>query len=81
MYIAAGDVGFWQGALRDSGDDVHRSMRDTVESRRMFAVDLLYSDHEGGQRAMTRFAVSPAGDEGWLASVTRQSNVDRDDPR
>jgi len=28
-----------------------------------------------------RFVVSTAGDDTWMGSVGRQSNVDRDDPR
>jgi hypothetical protein len=81
LYIAAGDVGFWQGALREPDDPVRLAMVEVVEARRNFTIDVLYSDHEGGQRAMTRFLVSPAGDDTWLGSVGRQSNIDRDDPR
>ncbi len=81
LYIAAGDVGFWQGALREPDDPQRLAMAEAVEKRENFTVDVLYSDHEGGQRAMTRFMVSPAGDDTWMGSVGRQSNVDRDDPR
>jgi hypothetical protein len=44
-------------------------------------VDLLYGDHEGGQRMISRFALIPKGDGGWLASVSRHWNLDRADPR
>ena len=81
LFIAAGDVGFWQGALREPDDPVRLAMVEVVEGRQTFTIDVLYSDHEGGQRAMTRFLVTPAGDDTWLGSVGRQSNVDRDDPR
>jgi hypothetical protein len=44
-----------------------------------------YGDHEGGQRVVTRFAVtsaeSPDGQQRWLASASRHWNVDRPDPR
>jgi hypothetical protein len=32
-------------------------------------VDLLYGDHEGGQRTITRFYLAPTEDGDWLASV------------
>lgn len=38
-------------------------------------------DHEGGQRTITRIALLPAHDEGWLASLSRHWNLDRADPR
>ena len=52
-------------------------------------MELLYGDHEGGQRAITRFTMLPLGTEdpgadserGWLASQSRHWNVDRPDPR
>ena len=81
LYIPVGDVGFWQGALREPDDPVRLAMVEVIEARRTYTIDVLYSDHEGGQRAMTRFLVTPAGDDTWMGSVGRQSNVDRDDPR
>jgi hypothetical protein len=81
LFIAAGDVGFWQGALREPDDSGRLAMAEVVEARQNFTIDVLYSDHEGGQRAMTRFLISPAGDDDWFAAVGRQSNIDRDDPR
>jgi len=51
-------------------------------------VELLYGDHEGGQRAVTRFTMLPinakegtAAEEGWFASQSRHWNIDRPDPR
>jgi hypothetical protein len=41
---------------------------------------VLYGDHEGGQRVISRFIVTPH-DERWLASVARYWNLDRKDPR
>jgi hypothetical protein len=54
-----------------------------IESRQMFSVDLLYGDHEGGQRTISRFGVIPReGDTPeWLCSVARHWNIDRPDPR
>ena len=43
-------------------------------------IDLMYGDHEGGQRTITRFILLPHNN-GWLASVTPHWNLDRSDPR
>jgi hypothetical protein len=80
LYVGAGDVGFWQGALRDA-DDLQTAIRAFVERHERFSIDLLYSDFEGGQRTMTRFLFMPGDQVTWLGSVTRHTNVDRDDPR
>jgi hypothetical protein len=81
LYVPGRDVGFWQAAIRDENDPEHRDLTDTVNARRIFTVDLLYSDHEGGQRAIGRFTLAPRGDGDWLCSVVRHWNLDRPDPR
>jgi hypothetical protein len=81
LYVPAGDIGFWQAAVRDSSDGDHAELRDAIAGRRVFAIDLLYSDHEGGQRAIGRFALAPGRDDQWMCSVVRHWNLDRPDPR
>ena len=55
--------------------------REAVEARKVLILDLLYGDHEGGQRVITRFALRPLDGEGWTATAARHWNIDRDDPR
>ncbi len=81
LYIAPGDVGFWQGAVRDRSDPVYAAARDAIEEPRRFGIEILYGDHELGQRSITRFALNPRDDGIWLASVSRHWSVDRPDPR
>ena len=85
LFVAAGGLGFWQGAVHDSGDAVHSSLTAAIQERRRFAIELLYSDHEGGQRIISLFSVTPrdASDdpEQWLCSVARHWSIDRPDPR
>jgi hypothetical protein len=81
LYIASGDQGFWQGAFRDQGEPMYAAARDAIEHRRTMTVDLLYGDLEGGQRTVSRFALLPREDDGWLAIVSRHWNLDRADPR
>jgi hypothetical protein len=63
MYVAAGDCGFWQGALRDPSTEHFKEVAAAVEARDPLMVDLLYGDFEGGQRVISRFtlAYSPFG--------------------
>jgi hypothetical protein len=81
LYVPSGDRGFWQGAFRDGDDQVLAAAAQAIRGREAMTVDLLYGDHEGGQRMVTRIALLPTPDEGWLASVSRHWNLDRDDPR
>jgi hypothetical protein len=81
LYIAAGDTGFWQGAFRDPADPRYEAAQVAVKGRDPLTIDLLYGDYEGGQRIISRFLLRPAGEDRWLASVTRHWNVDRPDPR
>ena len=82
LYIPAGDIGFWQGALRDRNESSYPEVRAAVERGARVLVDLLYGDHEGGQRMITRFAIADwEGVEGERVQALRHWNVDRSDPR
>jgi hypothetical protein len=81
LYIAPGEAGFWQGAFRDPRDPMFAEARSAIEEPRRVTIDVLYGDHELGQRSITRFSLSPRGDGHWLATVARHWNVDRPDPR
>jgi hypothetical protein len=52
-----------------------------VEARERLVLDVLYRDHEGGQRAISRLSLTPSSDGGRFASAARHWNIDRDDPR
>ena len=87
LYVPAGDISFWQAAMRDPIDPLYASVQAAIAAGIGLSIDLLYGDHEGGQRVITRFYVSPrnqaADDEPhlWLCSTARHWNLDRDDPR
>ena len=80
LYIAQGEIGFWQGAFRDPADPAFAAARGAILEPRRLVVDVLYGDHELGQRSITRFSLVPREDR-WLATVARHWNVDRPDPR
>jgi hypothetical protein len=84
LYVPAGDVSFWQGAIRDTEDPDYAGVAKAIEARQTLTIDLLYGDHEGGQRTISRFSANPGGGEDetqWLNSVSRHWNLDRQDPR
>jgi hypothetical protein len=81
LYIPAGDVGFWQVAVRDPADALHAGLLAAIEARRRLIVDILYSDHEGGQRVISRFSLAYSERSEWEVGVGHHWNVDRDDPR
>jgi hypothetical protein len=96
LYVPAGDISFWQAALRDAEDELYAPVRAAIASGGPLSLDLLYGDHEGGQRTITRFYMIPrdrpgepnadaerAEEDRWLrlCSVSRHWNIDRADPR
>ena len=82
LFIAPGETGFWQGAIRDGDHDSYDSLRLAAENHDRVIVDILYGDREGGQRTIARFTVSEwPRVEGERADVVRYWNVDSDDPR
>jgi hypothetical protein len=86
LYIPGGDVGLWQGALRDANDPRHGEIADAVARREPVAVELLYSDQVGAQRTISRFSLIPLAREeddrvSWVVSGTRHWYLDRAGPR
>jgi hypothetical protein len=86
LYVPAGDVSFWQAAMRDSSAPLYAPLLAAIQARTGITVDVLYGDHEGGQRTITRFYLSPRGhsDEApwlWTCATSRHWNLDRENPR
>lgn len=82
IYVAAGDVGFWQGAFREPATPEFAEAAAAITERRRLVIELLYGDHEGGQRTISLFSLQPRSDgTGWFVSVARHWNMDRADPR
>jgi hypothetical protein len=86
LYVPAGDNNFWQAAVRDPDDPLYAPLREAIDARNPISVDVLYGDHEGGQRTVTRFFLAPRSPDDeepwlWLCSTSRHWNLDRADPR
>ena len=77
LYVPAGDIGFWQGAIREPYDgDREETIAVIEEGEDVLIVDLLYGDHRGGQQAISRFSLRPQEDGRWLSQVVRHWEVD-----
>ena len=85
LYVAPSDVGFWQAAIRSAEDPDYQWLSRTVATMAPFTVELLYGDHDGRQRTITRFAMIPwtraEDDIEWYPTVSRHWYLDRPDPR
>ena len=86
IYIAPGDGGFCQVALREPGTEQFLALAERAKDREPFSLDVLYGDVEGGQRVITRLGLSPSPvpdspDNEWAISAGRHWNLDRPDPR
>jgi hypothetical protein len=81
LYVAPGDTGYWQGAVRDEDDRFMAPARQAVREREPLTIDLLYGDHEGGQRTITRFVLLPGEGSAWTARVFRHWSLEGLDPR
>ncbi|HEX9624233.1 MAG TPA: hypothetical protein VF979_07640 [Streptosporangiaceae bacterium] len=80
IYVAPGDTGFWQLALRDSAVPSYKTISAAVADKQILILSLLYGDFEGGQRVITQFVMRPATDD-WQLVVARHFNIDQADPR
>jgi hypothetical protein len=80
LYVPAGDIGMWQGALRNPDDQVRADVVDAIETGQQITVELLYSDQIGRQRTISRFGLVNTGDT-WLASLSRHWYLDWEGPR
>lgn len=81
IYVPAGDLGFWQGALRDREDPLFSTVAESIRNGERMTLDILYGDHRGGQRTITRFSLIPGHEGTWMATVGRHWNLDLPNPR
>ena len=81
IYVPAGELGFWQGALRDPSETLFKVASEAILDRRPLILDLLYPDLLGGQRTVSRFTLRPVGDDQWLPVIARHFTLDGNSPR
>ncbi|HXN38851.1 MAG TPA: hypothetical protein VN892_12495 [Solirubrobacteraceae bacterium] len=81
LYVPAGDIGFWQGAVREPDDPFREGLREAFLAGELLTVDLLYGDHEGGQLTISRFILTREQDGHWRPGVVRHWPLEGVDPR
>jgi hypothetical protein len=81
IYVPANSSGFWQAALRDPAAPEFGAAVKAIDAQELLTVEVLYGDHEGGQRMISRFTLSHVNDGVWLAAVSRHWDIDRAGPR
>ncbi len=75
LHVPAGDVGFWQAALRDPSSELFAATDEAIRTGGRLTVDILYGDHEGGQLAIARFVLLPSSDGRWRCDATHYWNL------
>jgi hypothetical protein len=81
LYVPAGDTGYWQGAVREPDDPFREGLREAFLAGGMLTVDLLYGDHEGGQRTISRFVLTREEGSEWRCGVIRHWVLEGVNPR
>jgi len=85
LYIPPGDIGMWQGALRDPNDPSRAALAAAIDAGEGISVELLYSDLIGRQRTITRFGLlakdGPREDGARYTSMSRHWFLDWEGPR
>jgi hypothetical protein len=93
LLIAPGELGYWEGAFRDSDDPQYDDAVTAAKDGELLSLDVLYGDYEGGQRIISRLMLRRGGDDPsrsapaspnslggsgyWIATVVRHWNIDR----
>ena len=81
LYVAIGEEGFWQGTFRDPAPPSSRRPRRSPTTTRSSRSRSSTATSRAGSGMVTRFAMTPRTDEGWIAAVTRHWYVDTPGPR
>jgi hypothetical protein len=81
IYVAPGDLGYWQGTFRDPASTGFQQAAAAIESGDRITVDVLYGDQEGGQRMISRISIRQLEHGRWVAASGRHWHLDRPAPR
>ena len=86
LYIPAGDVGLWQGAIRETDDPQQAEIADAIAHNEPVSIELVYSDQVGEQRTISRYSLIPfVSEDGdpvtWAVNGNRHWYLDRAGPR
>ena len=73
LYVPAGDVGYWQGAIREGDTDRGDAdaLRRAIEAGERLTLFLRYADQDGGHDTITRYTLTPDENGDWLFGIGR----------
>jgi hypothetical protein len=73
LYVPAGDVGYWQGAIREADTDRGDAdaLRRAIEAGERLTLYLRYADQDGGHDTVTRYTLMPDENGEWIFGIVR----------
>jgi hypothetical protein len=73
LYVPAGDVGYWQGAIREGDTDRGDAdaLRRAIEAGERLTLYLRYADQDGGHDTVTRYTLMPDENGDWIFGIAR----------
>ena len=73
LYVPAGDVGYWQGAIREGDSDRGDAagLRQAIDARARLTLYLRYADQDGGHDTITRYTLTTDENGDWLFGIAR----------
>jgi hypothetical protein len=73
LYVPAGDVGYWQGAIREGDTDRGDAdaLRRAIEAGERLTLFLRYADQDGGHETVTRYSLMPDENGDWIFGIAR----------
>jgi hypothetical protein len=73
LYVPAGDVGYWQGAIREGDTDRGDAdaLRRAIEAGGRLTLYLRYADQDGGHDTVTRYTLMPDENGDWIFGIAR----------
>lgn len=81
LYVPSSDIGLWQGAIREKDDPQFKEAAKAIKNQETLLIDIQYTDQDGGQRTVSRFALSYRENDEWLTSAVRHWRIDGPNPR
>jgi hypothetical protein len=77
LYVPAGDVGFWQGAIREGDTDRGDAdaLRGAIGAGEPLTLFLRYGDQDGGHDTITRYTLMRDENGDWLFGIGRHWTV------
>jgi hypothetical protein len=77
LYVPPGDVGYWQGAIRETDTDRGdaEALRRAIDAQSRLTIYLRYGDMDGGHDTVSRFTLIPDENGDWLFGIVRHWTV------